>query len=820
MIDMNWLDWLLGIDRGGMEAAEATFSLKSAPALWIAILIIIPAVLAASIWIYRREGGAAAPRARFLLGLVRAILLLWIALLLCEPVLYLERARHRRSVVAVLVDQSQSMGIRDRIADPDERVRVARAVGLHEGPGPLSKRTDADLDACSRIDLVNRLFNNKSLRLLDALAERNDVRVYGFDARLAADAKPGQFQARGALTAVGDAVKLALNDLRGQSLAAIVLVSDGRSNSGDDPRQVARMAADRRIPLFTLAPGVPQPLCDVELSRLEAPEVVLARDFVNLQFRVKTVGLENRPLTIDLLDKDAEGERVVDSHTYTVDPKTPEIPLTLRYKPQKPGEVELIIQTNPLPLPGELTGENNRLTHHLKIVDQKLKILFVDGYPRWDYRYLKVALVRDDTVEVQVFLVSADPDFPQEGTKGLPPLLAFPGERQALFQYDVIILGDVRPDDLASPAASRDEVLRNLVDFVNEIGGGICFQAGERYSPASFRDTPLAPLLPVEIEDQPREILTSTEGFRPVLTPEGRDHPILRLESDAAASAKRIEDPKDGLPGFFWFSPVKRAKPGATVLAVHPTFEHERYGKIPLIAIQPYGRGRTMYVGTDDTFRWRFLVGDVYFYRFWRQAISWLRQGRLLGSKRFHVELDRPRCTIGDRVRLAARVFDPYFRPSEEPAQEAHIDTPRGARETVRLTPVAGKPGHYEGTYVPSEPKDPADPARTGLHRVWVGPEDEERERAYAQFLCVAPNREFDDPTIDARTLDFMATTTEGKFFPLHAAGELPKYVRSVRASAAVEAREDDLGDAPLAFLLFALLITIEWVWRKALRMI
>jgi hypothetical protein len=324
----------------------------------------------------------------------------------------------------------------------------------------------------------------------------------------------------------------------------------------------------------------------------------------------------------------------------------------------------------------------------------------------------------------------------------------------------------------------------------------------------------------VELDDEGRELLPSTEGFRPVLTPEGRDHPILRLEADPAASAKLIENPQSGLPGFFWFSLVKRAKPGATVLATHPTFEHERYGKIPLLALQPYGRGRTLFVGLDETFRWRYLVGDLYFYRFWRQAITWLRQGRLLGSKRFHVELDRPRYTIGDRVRITARVYDPYFRPSEEPAQEAHVETPRGGRETVRLAPVAGKAGHYEGSYAPNEPKDPADPSRTGLHRVWVGPEDEERDRAYAQFVCITPNREFEDPTIDARTLDYMATATEGKFFSLQTAAELPKHVRTVRSSAAIEAREDDLGNAPLAFLLFAALITVEWVWRKALRMI
>jgi hypothetical protein len=580
------------------------------------------------------------------------------------------------------------------------------------------------------------------------------------------------------------------------------------------------MARDRHVPLFTVAPGVPQPLRDVELSRLEAPEVVLARDFVTLQFRVRAVGLDNQPVTIDLVERDRDGERVVGSQTVTVDAKTPELPVAMRYKPLKPGEVELVLQTNPLPLPGELTGENNRLTHPLKVVDQKLKVLFVDGYPRWDYRYLKTALVRDETVEVQAYLVSSDPDFPQEGTKGLPPLLAFPGERKALFAYDVILLGDVRPDDLASPAASRDEVLKNLADFVNELGGGLCFQAGTRANPLLYRDTPLAPLLPVELEDEVREILPSAEGFRPVLTPEGREHPIFRLEADPAASARLVEDPKEGLPGFFWFAPVKRGKPGATVLAVHPTFEHERYGKVPLVALQPCGRGRTLFVGLDETFRWRYVVGDLYFYRFWRQAVAWLRQGRLLGSKRFHLELDRPRYTIGDRVRIAARVFDPYFRPSEEPSQEAYVETPRGAREAVRLGPVAGKPGHYEGTYAPSEPRVPDDPARTGLHRVWVGPEDEERDRAYAQFVCVTPNREFEDPTIDARTLDFMATATEGKFFSLQSAADLPKHVRTVRSSAAIEAREDDLGNAPLAFLLFAALVTVEWVWRKALRMI
>jgi hypothetical protein len=819
---MSWIDWLLGIDRGATQAAETSVALKQAPALWVIVLVIVPAVLAGAWVLYRREAGAPAPRARAVLAAVRAALLLWILLLLAEPVLLIERSLDRKSHVAVLVDQSLSMGIRDKILEKDERLAVARAVGLHDGPGGLTDAENALLDQSSRIDLVNRVLENPSLRVLDALRERHEVRLYGFDSRLAPDVKPGAFEAKGPLTAVGDAVKYAINDLRGQVLAAIVLFTDGRSNTGDDPGVAARIAADRRIPLFTVAPGVPQVLRDIELAHLEAPEVVIARDAVTLAFRVKTTGFEDQPLTVEILEKDADGERVAASQNLTVDAKTPELPVVMRYKPQKPGELQLVIQTNPVPLPGELTGENNRLTHSLKVVDQKVKVLFVDGYPRWDYRYLKTALVRDDTTVVDVLLVSSDDDFPQEGTKGRTPLTAFPGERKALFDYDVVILGDVRPEDLLSEAVPhRDEVLKNLLAFVDESGGGLCFQAGTRHNPLAFRDTPLAPLLPVEPEDGPLEAAPGSEEFRLQLTPEGRDHPILRMETDPALNRKLLEDPREGLPGFFWFAAVKRAKPGATVLAAHPSADHERYGKRPIVAAQPYGRGRTLFVGLDETYRWRYILGDLYFYRFWRQGISWLRQGRLMGNKRFLLELDRPQVSLGDRVRITVRAFDLDYRPLEEPSIEVKIEPPHGDPERVRLNAVPGKAGQFEGAYLPREPRDPKDPGKTGLHRVTAGPEDPEEEgRAQSQFVCVVPNREFDNPTIDLKTLDAMAAMTEGRFFPLQKVGELPELVRTASAPVATDAREEDLGDAPLAVLLFALLITVEWVWRKVLRMI
>ncbi len=848
---MDWFGWLIGIDRARLgDGADVRLDWRSGLDAWVVYLLLLPGVVGLAWWLYRRDGRHVGFRARAVLAALRAAIVLLVVALLCQPRLSIERSLSRRSYVLFLVDASLSMTFRDRLADPDERKALAKVAGLGSA---------AELDNLSRIDLVNRVLADPGLDLLKTLEKRLRVQAYAFATRpqlvyasreaagseAAAPAPAGgeapvpagwaPLEAKGTLTAVGNALQGARTLLRGQSLAAVVLVSDGRSNHGEDPLRIAQLLGDQRIPVYTVAPGTPRPPRDLELAELQAPDVALARDSVDLTLRIRQTGFGGSRVELKVWEKavepgarprGAEGEdeagmedlsayREAASRVVEIPEGKERVDVTIPYRAEKPGEYRLVIAAEEHP--EELVRENNRIRHHLTVVDEKIRVLFVDGYPRWDYRYLKNALVRDHTVVVQVLLQSSDDDFPQEGTPGAEPLRGFPGSAKELFQYDVVILGDADPRALESPSATWQEALENLRTFADEFGGGVCFVAGPRHDPGAYRDTPLAALLPVVLPaDAGRPDLNRTfaTSFKYKLSPEGRDHPIVRLEEDPDRNAELWEDNdggNDGLPGQFWFHRADGLKPGATALVLHPSERDRGNRPVPLVAVQPYGRGRTMFVGFDDSWRWRHIVGDRWFYRFWRQGVTWLRRGRLTGSRRFEVRTDKARYTVNDGVKVAARAYDPNFKPLEEPRIRCVVECPDGGRRETELEAVEGRPGEYAGALRAEAP--------TGAYRIWIGDEDDEKNRGWNRFQVEIPNREYENPTMDEAALQDIARRSGGAYFPLARIGELPEKIQSLKEYLS-ETQEEDLWDSPLAFLLFTLLITAEWILRKAVRLL
>lgn len=823
----NFFEKLLGLENVSFGEGEWGIRWANAPEIWILLLLIVPAVVLVTVFVYKREPKTAGRPMKAFLGGLRVALLALLLAILFQPVLYVETSVNKETAVLVLIDDSLSMTFKDRLTDKKQREGLARVVGLDVGPTGLSVVQDATLDEMTRIDMVNRALTNEKLDVLGQIKKRHHaVHVFAFSSTLAADPPVGKMEAKGQTTALGDAILEAMNTTKGQIIIGVIVLTDGRSNSGIDPTNVAQVLSERdlTVPIFTVGVGNPSEPKDIELSRLEAPEVALASppggkgDYVNFSFILKNQGYEGDEVPVILKTQEGkEAPVTVAEEKVKLQAKGREQPFTIRYRPEKPGE---FICTVEVPLQdGELIKENNVLTHHLIVAPATIKVLYIEGYPRWEYRFLKNAMLRDHSLEVQCLLQSSDSDFPQECSKGLTALTEFPTEKRDLFKYDVILWGDVDPNGEFLPAARVDKLFENIATFVEEIGGGFAMIAGTRYAPRTYRNNPLSKLLPVVQEDADGAVLdvTSprTESFHPKLTPAGREHAVMRLDPDPEESARLWEDPaetRQGLPGIFWYYPVKRAKPGATVLAVHPTDANPAGNRV-ITAVQPYGRGRCLWMGTDETWRFRFIRGDKYFYTFWGEALRYLRGGRLLGSKRFEVKTDKSLYAVSDPVKITARAFDADFTPIDEPIYLASIETPGIQKKDVELKAVPKKPGYFEGTYKPQE---------TGAFKVWVGPEGlgNEKERAFASFAVALPNREYEDPTLDTKTLETLAQKTEGRFLPLSSLDQLPEAVKSRGETTSTITREDDLWDSPLAFLLVLLVVTTEWILRKLSRML
>jgi hypothetical protein len=828
---------LLGIDRVQVSRdADWSITWQHLPPAWVLFLIIIPAILAVIGTLYRRERQDVAVAPKVFLTLLRSALLLLTLLLLMGPVLTVETIKKRKAFILVLLDESRSMQKIDLLQTDKEREAVSKVTGV---------TAEADLHQLTRADVVKKVLENPKLKILEELENKLNVAYFTFSSTATSRESKEKLLEEyrkdtciGTETAIGDAIKTALNSLRGQYVAGVVVFSDGKNNAGMATKEIAAQLKQRYLPIYTVAAGVPHTPKDIALLELEAKDAVLANDEFKVDFKVSSFGYEGEQVTAAMYvypikEKDKEPgqdpkelDRLIEDSKMEADKL---IALTgnsvkqassLTYTPKVPGEYLVILRINPRA--EENTAHNNYLTHRLRVADDKIKVLYVEHPPRFEYRYLKNSLVRDPKILAHCLLTSADTDFPQEHTRSEEPLFReplkeFPKDLKSLLEYDVVIYGDVEPGKLGTDGA------KNLETFVSEFGGGIIFISGAMNNPRSLANTPLANLLPV-VADENRDlyehekVYSQTLGYQ--LTPDGRTSPITNFKDFKGDYNRNQEhwearaNPRMGLPGLRWFTRIKKLKAGASPLVEIAGLQGET-SRPPLFVTQHTGRGRVFWSATDETWLWRYVAGDYpWFYPFWQQAMYWTREGKLLGARRFRVNVDKERYTRGEPVLVIANAYDEKFQPKTDPSIEVYVDPPAGRAglERIKVTLLKDKTrdGYYEGQYRPDD---------TGLYRIWAGDEDE-ATRATAKFTVFIPDREDDEPILDVGTLkELAAESAGGKFFPVDEVGRLNEEIQKNDVMLR-ETKEDDLWDSPLVYLLFALIITTEWIVRKILRML
>ncbi|MDI6733137.1 MAG: hypothetical protein QME51_07680 [Planctomycetota bacterium] len=824
------MSWLLNKVGIGSHGTDETWRIvwRSAPETWLLTLIIIPAVVIFSYLIYRKERQSVRFLPKLFLTLLRSAVILIALIILFQPVSILEKPTTKESTLAILIDDSLSMGLKDRHFSSNYIKRLTNLTGV-----------DTDLQKpMSRIDIVNAILSNQKVGLLDKLIAKFKVKMYTFSNYL----KPVQLiekseddklsrqyniQAQGDSTGIGNAINDLINESGGHSIGALILLSDGQSNIGKNPLEIIDSFKQSRytFPIYTVLVGSPESFRekDIELSELSAPDVGIVYDELSFNFTIKSIGFAGDETVKVILSERTVGEKqltIVGEENIKLHPSGRQIE-SIKYKPSKQGDY--IYEIKILPQKDEIIEENNSLVHHLKVVDNTIKILYVESYPRWEYRRLKNALIRDTTIRTATFLVSADPDFPQDASSGVVPLTQFPAEAKELFNYDVIIWGDVAPEHLS---AHTIKLFENIKRFVDEMGAGIVFVCGERFNPERFRKTPLLDLLPLVLEDDDYIFTSSkrtTEPFKPKLTPEGFSDSIMRMEDNPS----RNSTVRELLPGFFWFHPFKKAKPAARVLATHPVLSN-KFGLRPIIATQFYGQGRTFLIATDETWRWCSLSADKYFYNFWREVIRYLRGGRLLGTRRIQIKTDKPKYSSGETVKIMLRLYDTDFKPLKRPFFEVSGEELEGLGTTavkISLSPLADKEGYYEGSFIP---------CKTGLYKISGSLDSTDGkevaplgrhgasapETSYTSFQVNYPQREYERPLPNIELMKDIAHRTKGAFLKITETDKLPNLIKPTSDIIYTETKEDDLWDTPMIFLIFLLVISAEWVIRKIIGLI
>jgi len=553
--------------------------------------------------------------------------------------------------------------------------------------------------------------------------------------------------------------------------------------------------------------GDPEPPRDLSVDDFRAPDVSLAGDVLAGSLVVRAQGYsERRQVTVTV---QLEGLKVAEEQIEVGGDK-PQEEVRFSTKVARPGEYTLEAKVEADP--DELTADNNRAVRRVRVIDERIRVLYVEGYPRWEYRYLKNALVRDRHMEVQCFLTSADPGFVQESSPGVAPLRTLPPPEE-LAKYHVVIIGDVKPEarDRRGVPVFYEGALEVLKESIKERGNGLLMLSGSQAAPRLYANTPVADILPIEIDESAFVSGDYRRAFRPNLTREGRKSPLLQLEADDRLN-RELWDRR--LQGFYWYAQSGKPKPQAHVLAVHPTARNQ-HGPYPLFAWHRYGAGTVFWLGIDETWRWRAEVGDKYPYRFYGQILRFLSLQSFTRSKRFYITTDKTKYDVGEEVRVRAEVRDEQARASSGASakQKILVDLPNGDSQTIVLSGLEGEPGKFEAVYKP---------VQTGPYRLYVEPGDRfgAEEIAERVFEVELPRLELQEPRMDKEGLERVAAESGGQFLRLDGLSAIPADLPSLSEPILVRKEEEELWDKPWVFGLFLALILIEWIGRKFCRLL
>lgn len=783
---------------------EETFRFLQLPPMWVLALLVFPATVLFAWWSYGGLARLERPT-RITLTALRWLAIALCCVLLFQPAFETTTYRRTQNQVHVLVDDSASMQRKDRYPDPEQQAALQGLVG-----------TDA-VATKTRQDLTRAVLERPA-GLLEALRKTHDVRLFRMQRKPVPIRSLDELTARGNRTTLGDALDLHMATIAGSNVDAIVLVSDGRNNGGLDPVDAARAYGQRGIPIHTIGIGDPEPPRNAWIVGPPGPKEALREEEVGFDVTLRAEGLRGRPARIELHGSRNGGPF---APLATQNSELPADGESLRARVfhafDEAGDWTLRFQLAGQPEESQL--DDNEDTRFLRVNDEKIRVLYIEEKPRWEYRYVQGCLKRvDPSIEMQAVLFEASPRFLQEHSKDLPPLKDIPRTEKELLQYHAILIGDVPPERIASTEEGIRRWLEMLVKYV-EFGGGVGFLFGDSAMPERYRNTPLQDLLPVVLEDPswlqqnrpPRD-----RSFRPVLENPLQPHEILLLQRDPALNRRLWED---GLPGFYVYHPVQRAKPGATVLLRHPT-DSNTYGKRPIAVVSPFPRGTTFFLATDETWRWRDPYAETYQDTFWRNVVRYLAQSRLQRRDDLvELTVDKSLLETGDKLRVQLRLQDDELQPTVATEQPIFLRDTKGTTEKRLLRAVPGEPGSYQATFTMADPG-----AFSFLCFANQNPADTVIARE--DVLVRVPDKEMADSSQDADLLRRIAEASHGsdnsgRYVFLTAAQDLAQDFGNRKS---FESREDTrtrpAWDSLWSLLLVLGVLAVEWLLRKRARLV
>ncbi|MSR36102.1 MAG: hypothetical protein EXR95_05580 [Gemmatimonadetes bacterium] len=708
---------------------------------------------------YMRPRGRASTLDRGVMAGLRASALGVVVLCLLQPTLVLRAVVPQRNFVGILIDDSRSMTMLDANGRPRSAF-VTEQLG-REGA------------------------------LIKALSERFAVRTYSFSSTTGRVTDPSGMTYEGTRTDLAGALDRVREDLSSVPLSGLVVVSDGADNGGRVLAESLVPLQAASIPVFTVGLGEEMLAPDVQVDRVQAPQSLLLGSAVVVDVVVSQRGYEGRTVTLQVADETTilaqqqvelgeDGEPVVARVRFTADQAGPRR-----------------LSFSVAPSEGERVAGNNRRELVMNVRDEREKVLYFEGEPRFEVKFMRRAVEGDDNLQLVVLQRTAPDKFLRLDVDGAEELQGgFPKTREELFRYQGLILGSIEAGFF-----THDQLLM-IHDFVSQRGGGLLVLGGRHaLAEGGYAGTPLADVIPVVLgpsqgeNPRPFEVKVSP-------TPAGAFDPATQI-------AKPGEAPSEvwgRLPPLTTLNPIARIKAGATTLLVgKPTG-----GTIDQIVLawQRFGRGRAFALPVQDTWLWQMHADvpleDESHERFWRQLLRSLVDG--VGEP-VTLTLDHERAERGEPIKVSARVRDSTYIDLNDAGVSAHLTAPSGATRDLPLEWSVEDDGLYSATFVPDEEGSwsievGADRAngRVGTDQSWVrvGPGDDE----------------FFDAAQRAPLLERIAEETGGRSYTAETVASLPEDLQYAGAGVTM-VEERDLWDMPIFFLMLVGLIGGEWALRR-----
>lgn len=781
----------------------------------VAVVLIAVAIATAVGLYYSRETRPLAMPYRWLLPILRGLAIVLVLFMLAGPTIEFRRERGNVAVVNVFVDASESMKFADASAGD------AQAAGL-----PVEGAASQDP---TRLDRAAALLlgGKGSPGWLESVKDTHRVKLFllGGDsaAQIYDSASPepppssiavGDSQLDVSRTNLSDSISDHLTALASDSFAAVsdkkdgktrtaqavVVLSDGQHNAGESPEENAKRLGDMSIPVFTIGLGQQIEPVDLAIIDIDAPPLVASNGRAAGTLSIKDLGNPGDRYRVRILSADQTvWERTLTTENQMNRRVAFDFPVADLVAKQSAGEsaqldrnkVTIPLQVVVEAVSGEYDLSNNSIDYRLSASTRTRRMLIVDSRSRWETRYIRNVFDRDPTWSVETIILWPDRSKLVDLDERPPE---FPKDQKTLASFDVILWGDVDSQQVSTAQ------LTLVRDFVLQ-GGGLVFIDGERDHLASMKDTPLGNMVPVRFVANQR----LASKMQLAVTPLGAEHAAMSLLPGGDASKTDNEAAWLGLQPPTSIRQVETL-PGAEVWLEAKVDALEMAA--PVLVTRLFGSGQVVYLATDQTWRWRYRVADLYHARFWNQLVEAIMQPPFdVRDQYIALSTGAAQYRAGERAAIRVQLRDAAGNPASDAVVDAMLKREGASDLVVSLRLVDPSRGIYQGE---------SDPLETGEYTTTVRAAGYSAAASVKSTFLVSPptNRENLRLAQNRELLAAMANASHGVYADASDAQRVWDAIKPL-SDGRIEVTKLALAQTFIWFFTVLLLLALEWWLRK-----